>query len=95
MCILAHTHTCICKGLYLQPVLAICICTLRLYPWIFFIQAAVSVWILTDINITGDDESEEEEEEAIAVDTMLDEGMGKHDLPNIYLNLKCQFNKKP
>jgi hypothetical protein len=50
---------------------------------------------LTDINITGDDESEEGEEEAIAVDTVLDEGMDKHDLPNIYLSLKCQFGRKP
>lgn len=40
---------------------------------------------MTDINITGDDESEEGEEEAIAVDTMLDEGMGKYDLPNIFI----------
>jgi len=50
---------------------------------------------LTDINITDDDESEEEEEEAIAANTMLDEGMGKHDLPNIYFNLECQFDRKP
>jgi hypothetical protein len=50
---------------------------------------------LTDINITGGDKSEEGEEEAIAVNTMLDEGMGKHDLPNIYFNLECHFDRKP
>jgi hypothetical protein len=79
-------------SLYLQgPVLATCTGNLHKYTQAvsmnFFIQAAVR--ILTDINITGGDESEEGEEEAIAVNTMLDEGMGKHDLPNIYFNLEC------
>jgi len=72
-------------------------CTCNLYwqsvSMNFFIQAAVR--ILTDINITDGDELEEGEEEGIAVNTMLNEGMGKHDLPNIYFNLEHQFDRKP
>lgn len=85
-------------SLYLQgPVLATCTGNLHMYTQAvsmnFFIQAAVR--ILTDINITGDDKLGEGEEEGIAVNTMLNEGMGEHDLPNIYFNLEYQFDRKP
>lgn len=85
-------------SLYLQgPVLATCTGNLHTYTQAvsmnFFIQAAVL--ILTDINITGDDKLGEGEEEGIAVNTMLNEGMGEHDLPNIYFNLEYQFDRKP